>query len=186
MLSKVITWLSPSTFVWTDWLDDQKRIEGRVACQGKCEGSIHGCVVEPTSVVDATSLNHFSKHLQRDLKVSLVVSPGTCFNVLCIGSFTFSAYLFSEEECLLYDFCVCACVRACNTFKKGSVTTQSVYRWATGWTAWVRFLAWRDFYFLYSTQTGSGAHPASYPMHAGGSSPGAKAAGDCSSPLTSI
>jgi hypothetical protein len=54
----------------------------------------------------------FLKNLQRDLKVSLVVSLGTCFNLLCIWSFTFSAYLFSKEECV-YCTILCVCMRAC-------------------------------------------------------------------------
>jgi hypothetical protein len=39
--------------------------------------------------------------------------------------------------------------------------------------------------FLRVFQTGSGAHPASYPMSTGGSSPGGKADGAWSWPLTS-
>jgi hypothetical protein len=46
---------------------------------------------------------------------------------------------------------------------------------ATGWTARVRFPAMQDFSLLHSVQTDSGAHPASYPMHTGGSGPGGKA-----------
>jgi hypothetical protein len=42
------------------------------------------------------------------------------------------------------------------------------------------------FFLLYSIQTGSGAHPGSYPMGTGSSIPGAKAVGEWSSPLTSI
>jgi hypothetical protein len=42
---------------------------------------------------------------------------------------------------------------------------QSVERWATGWTAGVRFLAEeKDFPLLSSVQISSGAHPASYSM----------------------
>jgi hypothetical protein len=42
----------------------------------------------------------------------------------------------------------------------------------------VRFLARRiDFSLLYSVQTDSGAHSASYPMGAGGYFPGGKAVG---------
>jgi hypothetical protein len=48
-------------------------------------------------------------------------------------------------------------------------------RIATGWTVWVRFPAVHDF-SLHSDQTGSGAHPASYPMGTGGSLPWGKAA----------
>jgi hypothetical protein len=40
---------------------------------------------------------------------------------------------------------------------------------STGWTARVRFLTVQDFYFLHRIQTGSGAHPASYPKLQGGS-----------------
>jgi hypothetical protein len=36
-----------------------------------------------------------------------------------------------------------------------------------GSTAWIRFLAGQDFSLLHNVQTGSGAHPASYPMSAG-------------------
>jgi hypothetical protein len=46
---------------------------------------------------------------------------------------------------------------------------------ATGWTTGVRLpTGTRDFSLLYSVQTGSEAHPASYPMGIGGSFPGGK------------
>jgi hypothetical protein len=54
---------------------------------------------------------------------------------------------------------------------------QSVERRTTGWMAWVRFPPVKDFSPLHSFQTGSGSHPASYPMDIGGSFPGGKAAG---------
>jgi hypothetical protein len=57
---------------------------------------------------------------------------------------------------------------------------------ATGCMARVRVLAVQDFSLLYSVQTGSGAHLASYTMGTGGSFPGGKAAGAWSWPLTSI
>jgi hypothetical protein len=58
---------------------------------------------------------------------------------------------------------------------------------ATGWTAGVRFPAGaRDISLLHSFQTGSGAHPASYPMGTGSCFSGGKAAGAWSWPLTSI
>jgi hypothetical protein len=45
-----------------------------------------------------------------------------------------------------------------------------------GWTAGVRFPAGaRDFSLLHSVETGSDAHPASYPMGTGGCKPGGKA-----------
>jgi hypothetical protein len=40
-----------------------------------------------------------------------------------------------------------------------------------------------EFFFRHHVQTGSGAHPASYPMGTGGSFPGDKAAGAKGSPL---
>jgi hypothetical protein len=44
------------------------------------------------------------------------------------------------------------------------VIAQSVWQQAVGWTT--RFNSWQgqDFSVLHSVQTGSGAHPASYPM----------------------
>jgi hypothetical protein len=42
---------------------------------------------------------------------------------------------------------------------------------AKGWAARVQFPALQDFFLLHSVQTGSGAHPASYPMGTGGSFP---------------
>jgi hypothetical protein len=49
---------------------------------------------------------------------------------------------------------------------------------ATGWTAGVRFPAGvRDISLRHSVQTGSGAHPASYPMGTGVSFSEGKAAG---------
>jgi hypothetical protein len=38
---------------------------------------------------------------------------------------------------------------------------------ATGWTAGVRLPAVQDFSLLHSVQTGSGTHPASYPVTSG-------------------
>jgi len=43
-----------------------------------------------------------------------------------------------------------------------------------------------EFSLCHSDQTGSGSHPASYPMGNRGSFPGGKAAGTWSWPLTSI
>jgi hypothetical protein len=43
----------------------------------------------------------------------------------------------------------------------------------------------QDLSFLHVVQTGSGAHPASYPMGTGGFFPGGKAAGTWSWPITS-
>jgi hypothetical protein len=52
-----------------------------------------------------------------------------------------------------------------------------------GLTAGVRFLAWgRYFSLFHSVQTGSEAHPASYPMGTGGSFPGSKR--PCDEPMT--
>jgi hypothetical protein len=45
--------------------------------------------------------------------------------------------------------------------------------------------AW-NFSFLHCVQTGSGAHPASYPTGIGGYFPGGKATGAWTSPRTSI
>jgi hypothetical protein len=44
----------------------------------------------------------------------------------------------------------------------------------TGWTARVRFPTVKDFSLLYSVQTDSETHPASYPMSTRGSFPGVK------------
>jgi hypothetical protein len=64
---------------------------------------------------------------------------------------------------------------------------QSAYWWTKVWTAEVRFpVGARYFSLLHSVQTGSGAHPASYPMGTGFSFSGGKAAGKWSRPLTSI
>jgi hypothetical protein len=48
---------------------------------------------------------------------------------------------------------------------------------ATGWKTRVWFPTVHDFSLLYSVQTGSGAHPAFYPMGIGGSYTGGKAGG---------
>jgi hypothetical protein len=51
-------------------------------------------------------------------------------------------------------------------------------RWATGWTIGVPFpVGAGNFSLNHRVQTGSGAHPTSYPMGTRGSSPGGKAAG---------
>jgi hypothetical protein len=55
----------------------------------------------------------------------------------------------------------------------------------SGWMARVSFPAVQDFFLLYSVQTGSGAHSASYPMGTRGSFPGGKAAGAYHSPPSS-
>jgi hypothetical protein len=66
---------------------------------------------------------------------------------------------------------------------RGVGIAQSVERWATGWTAQVRFPAMQDFSHLHSVQTGSGAHPTSCPVGIGRYSPGGKAAGAWGWPL---
>jgi hypothetical protein len=54
---------------------------------------------------------------------------------------------------------------------------QSIQRLATGWTIGVRFSAGAgNFSLRQHVQTGSRAHPASYPMGSGGSFPKVKAA----------
>jgi len=64
---------------------------------------------------------------------------------------------------------------------------QSVWL-ATSWTIGVRLpVEAGNFSLLHRVQTGSGDHPASYPMGStGGYFPGGKAAGTWSWPLTSI
>jgi hypothetical protein len=65
-----------------------------------------------------------------------------------------------------------------NVYIEGSGIAQSALRGAIGWAAGVRFPAGaRHFYLLYSVHTGSGTHPASYPLAIGGSFPGSKMAG---------
>jgi hypothetical protein len=50
-----------------------------------------------------------------------------------------------------------------------SVIAQLVQQWAMGWMAGVWFpVEEKGFSLLYSIQTSSGAHPASYPMGTGG------------------
>jgi hypothetical protein len=58
----------------------------------------------------------------------------------------------------------------------GAGIAQSVWRWAMGWAAQVRFPAVTDYSLILSVQTESGAHPA-YPMGAGALSPGVKRPG---------
>jgi hypothetical protein len=53
---------------------------------------------------------------------------------------------------------------------------QSVLRWTVGWAAGVRFPQERDC-CLHSVQTGSGSHPASYPLGTAGFFLGNKAVG---------
>jgi hypothetical protein len=62
----------------------------------------------------------------------------------------------------------------------GAGIAQSVYRLATGWATEVLEFESRygqEFALLHVVQTGSEAHPASYPMGTGDSLPGGKAAG---------
>jgi hypothetical protein len=49
---------------------------------------------------------------------------------------------------------------------------------ATGWTTRVRFPALQDYSLLHVVQTGSGAHPASYPVGTWGFFPGGKSGKD--------
>jgi hypothetical protein len=68
---------------------------------------------------------------------------------------------------------VCVSLRPCGLFNDAfsiEVRRDSSVGIATGWTAGVRFPAGaRNFSVLHSVQIGSGAHPASSPMGAGGS-----------------
>jgi hypothetical protein len=52
-----------------------------------------------------------------------------------------------------------------------------VQRWAMGWMIGVRFPAGAGNFSIHRVETGSGPHPASYPMRTRGSFPGGKAAG---------
>jgi hypothetical protein len=67
-----------------------------------------------------------------------------------------------------------------------SFHTSTISLLATDWTARIRIPAVQGFSFLHSVQTGSAAHPDSYPMGMWGSFIGGKAAGAWSWPLTSI
>jgi hypothetical protein len=59
----------------------------------------------------------------------------------------------------------------------GAEIAKSVEQLATGSTVRFRFLAVQDFPLLRSVKTGSGAHPASYPLGSRGFFPWSKAAG---------
>jgi hypothetical protein len=62
----------------------------------------------------------------------------------------------------------------------GAEVAQSVQRLAKGWTTKGSGFESRwgqEFSLLHVVQTGSGAHPASYPTGTGGSFPGSKAGG---------
>jgi hypothetical protein len=69
--------------------------------------------------------------------------------------------------------------RVCQVLRVECVTSDSgnMLGAATGWTARVRFPAVEDVSLLHVVQTGSGAHPVSYPVGTEGSFPGCKAAG---------
>jgi hypothetical protein len=75
-------------------------------------------------------------------------------------------------------------------YKTRAGIAQSVYWLATGWTiGWPGFdslQGLRIFSLNHCVQTGSGAHPASYPMDNKATFPGSKVAGAWSWPLTSI
>jgi hypothetical protein len=58
----------------------------------------------------------------------------------------------------------------------GAGIAQSVQRLPTDWTTHGSELQGQEFSFLHVVQSGSGAHPASYPMGTGGSFSGGKAA----------
>jgi hypothetical protein len=56
-------------------------------------------------------------------------------------------------------------IYAWHAYIQGIWTIQSVKRWATGWSSWVRFpIAVGDFCLLHSVLTGSETHPDYYPM----------------------
>jgi hypothetical protein len=61
-------------------------------------------------------------------------------------------------------------VLGCRTilYKSGNLIYHSSVVIATSWTARVRFPVVQDFSPLHSVQTGSRAHPASYPIRTGG------------------
>jgi hypothetical protein len=62
-------------------------------------------------------------------------------------------------------------------FYEYQYVAQLVQRRPTGWVAGIRFpTGERDYSLLHSVQTGSGAHPASYPVGTGSSFPWTKAA----------
>jgi hypothetical protein len=74
---------------------------------------------------------------------------------------------------------------------KGAGIAQCVHLLTTGWTAeGSECESWemQEFSLLHSAQTGSGAHPASYPMDTGDSFPGSKPPGRDAhhSPPTSV
>jgi hypothetical protein len=56
-----------------------------------------------------------------------------------------------------------------------SSSSESVYQWATGWMAGVRFPGGQGCSVLHSVQTGAEAHLASYPMGTWDCFPGGKA-----------
>jgi hypothetical protein len=65
-----------------------------------------------------------------------------------------------------------------NSMYTGVGIARLAQRRATGWAAGVRFPAeTTNIYLLHCVQTGSGAHPVSYPMGTGGSFSGGKEAG---------
>jgi hypothetical protein len=64
-------------------------------------------------------------------------------------------------------------VRTSSLFSRAEIA-QSVYWWAMGCSAGIRFPAVAIYSILHSVQIGSGAQPPSYPTSAGGCFPGVK------------
>jgi hypothetical protein len=64
------------------------------------------------------------------------------------------------------------CLKFYTYFLPGVEIAQSVYQWATGWKARVRFPAMQDFPLRFKIQIDSGTQPASYPMGISGYLPG--------------
>jgi hypothetical protein len=88
---------------------------------------------------------------------NLVLYKGRTLITICITTDTSRV---AEQICIIHI-----------TEHIGVGIAQSVYWWATGWTARVRFPAGKEFFLLHSFQTVSRIHPASCPMHAGGEFP---------------
>jgi hypothetical protein len=96
---------------------------------------------------------------------------------------TSSASRWSVWELLQYDHAH----EVCHEYDASSVLNKFVQlSQYTVWTTGIRSPAGEEKFSLHRVQTGSGAHPASYPVGTGTCFTGGKAAGAWSWPLTSV
>jgi hypothetical protein len=126
--------------------------------------------------------------LERELQmVHLSATRCSCIAILWVSPVCFAAitlYVASQRVFIVVSV----------YFVIGSVRSRTLYHWAqwysiglrTGWSGVPVPAGAENFSLHHLVQTGSGAHPACYPMRTRGSFPGNKVAGSWDWQLTSV